>query len=253
MEAPNRRVCVIAHRGNRVVAPENTMVAFRQALEIGADAIETDVQVSLDGVAFLLHDADLSRTTDRAGIASAMMMDAITAADGGSKVGVEYRGERIPTLAELATLCRGRARLVLDLKMDGTIEAIADALLAADFPHDHVSVCTWNDVQAHEVVTIMPEARLVYIDEDRHDDPDEGIADDWFDEIVADGYRGVSLEWSKLGSAAIRSARSHNLPVMTWTVNTPADMAAAIDSGVEGIITDDPQALIRMLEARDLR
>lgn len=253
MESPTKPIRVIAHRGNQILAPENTMIAFRQALDLGVDAIETDVRVSLDGVAFLLHDADLSRTTDQTGDAAALMMDALGAVNAGAKKGVEYHGEPVPTLADLAKLCRGRARLVLDLKVNGTAEAIVAALLEADYPHDHVSVCAWNDVQAHEVLTTLPDTRLIYIDEDPHDETDEIVADGWYDDLIADGYRGVSLEWHHLSDTAIRAARSHELAIVTWTVNSREDMATAIDSGVDGIITDDPKTLISMLRDRGLR
>jgi glycerophosphoryl diester phosphodiesterase len=247
MESPTHKIQIVAHRGNNIIAPENTMVAFRQALDLGATAIETDVRVAADGVAFLFHDDDLDRTTERTGDASALTIHELRAIDAGSRTGSEYRGEPIPSLAELAALCRGQARLILDLKVNGAVEAISNALLDADFPHDHVSVCAWNDVQAHEIHTILPDARMVYIDEDPHHHDDENIADDWYEQLVAEGYRGLSLEWSKLSDAAIRGAHRHDLSIVTWTVNTPDAMRAAVESGVDGIITDDPKTLVSVL------
>src|SRR5881397_2525073 len=71
---PNARL-VIAHRGNRVRAPENTLLAFRQAVEIGADAIEFDVRLTRDGVPVVIHDADLDRTTNGHGLVESYTFD----------------------------------------------------------------------------------------------------------------------------------------------------------------------------------
>jgi len=93
----------MAHRGNRVACPENTLAAFRRALDDGADIIETDLHVTADGEFVCIHDATVNRTTDGRGPVAGMtlaQLKALSALCGRQ----EFEQERIPTLAELAAL-----------------------------------------------------------------------------------------------------------------------------------------------------
>jgi len=112
---------VMAHRGNRVLCPENTLAAFRQAIADGADAIETDLHLTADGVFVCIHDATVDRTTDGTGAVaekSLTELRTLSAAYGRS----EFEAERIPTLAELAALLPGDVALALELKTDRFLE-----------------------------------------------------------------------------------------------------------------------------------
>ena len=84
---------VIAHRGFSAVAPENTLASLRAAMEAGADALEFDLQVSADGVAFLFHDDTLDRTTDGAGAIREWAARDLEGVDGGSWFGERFRGD----------------------------------------------------------------------------------------------------------------------------------------------------------------
>ena len=107
----------MAHRGNRVACPENTLAAFRRALDDGADIIETDLHVTADGEFVCIHDATVNRTTDGRGPVAGMtlaQLKALSAAYG--RQGFEQ--ERIPTLAELAALLPSDVALAIELKTD---------------------------------------------------------------------------------------------------------------------------------------
>lgn len=91
---------VAAHRGNIAQYPENTMIAYKSAYEIGADMIELDLQMTKDGEIVLIHDGDLERTADRAGKISELTLDEVLRADVGIKRGEEFRGTGVPTLRE---------------------------------------------------------------------------------------------------------------------------------------------------------
>lgn len=88
------------HRGDRVHYPENTMAAFQAAVELGLDAIETDVRRTKDGVLVLIHDRDVARTTNGQGLVDEMTLEEIKALDAGSWKGEEFIGTRIPTVEE---------------------------------------------------------------------------------------------------------------------------------------------------------
>ena len=101
--APGALECplVIAHRGGAGTAPENTMAAFRQALDIGCDGVELDVRLSRDKEAVVIHDRRLERTTDGSGFVGAHTMDQLGELDAGAWFGPEYAGERPPSLDDV--------------------------------------------------------------------------------------------------------------------------------------------------------
>jgi glycerophosphoryl diester phosphodiesterase len=121
---------LMAHRGNRVACPENTLVAFQRAIDDGADILETDLHLTADGVFVCIHDAAVNRTTDGSGEVAAMTLGEIkelSAAYGRP----EFITERVPTLAELAALLPVQVALALELKTDRFLEpAVCRDLIA---------------------------------------------------------------------------------------------------------------------------
>lgn len=112
---------LMAHRGNRVSCPENTIAAFRRAIEEGADILETDLHLTADGAFVCIHDATVDRTTDGSGDVAGMTLGeikALSAAHGRA----EFSSERVPTLAELAALMVADVALALELKSDRFLE-----------------------------------------------------------------------------------------------------------------------------------
>jgi glycerophosphoryl diester phosphodiesterase len=112
-----RKPYLMAHRGNRVACPENTLAAFRCALADGADIVETDLHLTADGLFVCIHDATVDRTTDGRGPVAGMTLaqiKALSAAYGRP----EFQEERIPALAELAALVPEDVALGLELKTD---------------------------------------------------------------------------------------------------------------------------------------
>ncbi|MCY4114108.1 MAG: glycerophosphodiester phosphodiesterase family protein [Chloroflexi bacterium] len=118
---------VIAHRGDTVAAPENTLPAFAAAIEAGADGIELDVHPSRDGALVVHHDYYLDRTTDGAGLVGDYTLAELQALDAGSWFDEKFAGERIPTLEDVLGLAGGRVRLEIELK--GTTLAFLDRVL----------------------------------------------------------------------------------------------------------------------------
>lgn len=117
--AAKRVTQIIAHRGASIERPECTLAAIQRAIEVRATAVEIDVRTSLDGELFILHDATLNRTTNGDGPANALTLVELQQLDAGSWFDEGYRGEKIPTLIQAASACRGRIDLLLDLKEQG--------------------------------------------------------------------------------------------------------------------------------------
>ena len=110
-------IWVAAHRGWCSKYPENTMAAFRAALEIGVDQIEIDVRVTRDGELVVIHDATVDRTTNGTGKVSDKLLAELKALDAGSRKGEEFAGERIPTLVEFMELVKDHPTLTLDIEL----------------------------------------------------------------------------------------------------------------------------------------
>jgi glycerophosphoryl diester phosphodiesterase len=129
---PNRtKPYLMAHRGNRVACPENTLSAFRRALADGADIIETDLHLTAEGIFVCIHDATVDRTTDGSGPVADMTVSelkTLSAACGR----VEFDAERIPTLAELARLLPADIALAVELKTDRFLESQVCGQLGAE-------------------------------------------------------------------------------------------------------------------------
>lgn len=240
---PNVRI-VIAHRGNRVALPENTIEALRQAVELGADAIEFDVRLTRDGVPVLMHDPDLDRTTDARGRVSSYMLAELEEVNAGARIsstdGARYR---IPTLEQVLDEFREtpmvievkerRAaepteRLVRHLGMEsrvligsaerGVMEwfyrtglpscaSILDAALLIPFAFIGIA----PQKPRYDVLSLTPE------------------------------YRGFKVPIPRMA----RAARRAGVPTQVWTVNDPREARHLWGEGVAGIVTDDPGAMLR--------
>src|SRR5512136_697214 len=102
------RLLNIAHRGASAAAPQNTLAAFRKAVELGADGVELDVQLSADGAVVVIHDFTVDKTTDGTGRVAAKTLAELKALDAGSRFSPQFAGERIPTLAEVFEAIDGK-------------------------------------------------------------------------------------------------------------------------------------------------
>lgn len=228
---------VIAHRGASLIAPENSLAAIEAALALGADVIELDVHASADGVAVLIHDRALIRTTGRDG-----QVDSFEAATLGPW--------GVPRLADAVAMIEGRdATLCLEFK-DGEYRdaAIAASWLAAQFDLFDLhrrAVANVPLAVAAELRRREPRIRLVVDCETRAGDAAE--ADALAAALAATGAHAVEYEESRVTAAAVRACHRLALPVWAWTANLPADWDRLIACGVDAILTDDAAGLLRHL------
>src|SRR5436309_263912 len=120
---------IVAHRGASALAPENTLAAFRRALEAGAPAVECDVHLTADGAPIVIHDARVDRTTNGTGEVASLTLAALRALDAGGWFDPRFAGERLPTLEETLAIAAGRSRVFVELKPGGGA-ALVDRALA---------------------------------------------------------------------------------------------------------------------------
>ena len=234
-----------AHRGSRVLWPENTMVAFQGAVDLGYRYIETDVHVSRDGRVVIFHDDVLERLTDGAGPFELHDWDDLKSLDAaygfGAEEGFPLRGQGIgmPLLEEAVTtfpdVCFN-----IDLKQAGVAEIVAREVERLGI-EERVLIGSFRDRRirafrraAPGVATSAGPAEVARALVRR---PQRGIGADAFQ--VPERGRGIRLVTPRF----IRRAHEAAKHVHVWTVNEADDMRRLLDLGVDGIVTDRPDVL----------
>ena len=250
---------LIAHRGGSMLAPENTLAAFRLGVEQGSDLVEADVQRSEDGVLVLMHDTTLSRTTDVEQVfpdrapwrVSDFTYEEIQQLDAGSWFSEEYAGEPVPTMAEMVEVLRPtRAGILMELKAPALYPGIEQQVAEefASFPGYVDSAVSaerlvvqsfdWDSMaRYHEVQPAVPVGLLGR--------PAEALLPElstWADQINP-GFRSYD-------AAYVDAVHALGMEVHTYTVNRPEDMHLVLDRGVDGVITNYPDLLEEVLEER---
>jgi len=235
MSWPYPALC--AHRGAGTLAPENTLASLRLGHERGYRMAEIDVKLSADGVAFLLHDATLDRTTNGKGRADASTWRELSQLDAGSWHSPRYAGEPLPTLAAVARFCLAH-RLALNIEIKptpgreretGAAIAIDASVLWKDAPLPPV-VSSFSPVTlsaARDAAADLPRAFLV----DHYDDATIDVARAL--ECIALDVKHTLLTPERVG--AIKAAGLH---LLAWTVNERASVDRLRALGVDTIITD---------------
>jgi glycerophosphoryl diester phosphodiesterase len=160
------RPYVMAHRGNQVTCPENTLAAFRRAIAEGADILETDLHLTADGTFVCIHDATVDRTTDGEGAVAAMDLveiKALSAAHGRP----EFADERIPTLAELMDVIPDDRGLALELKTDRFLEPAVGRQLVSELEdggiRDRTVALSFSLARLQAVQSVAPDLPIGWI------------------------------------------------------------------------------------------
>ncbi len=150
---------ITAHRGAKAAAPENTLAAFKAAIDAGADYVELDVQRSRDGEVVVMHDADFMRMGDDPRRVADLTAAEIATIDIGRKYGPQFAGERAPTLEQVIDLARGRIRINIELKYNvpdpGLAPAVVDLLRREDFI-DQVVITSLDYAALKQVKSLEP-------------------------------------------------------------------------------------------------
>lgn len=227
----------IAHRGAGVLAPENTLSAFKLGAHHGWRMFECDVKLSADAVCFLLHDADLARTTNGQGQAGALTWASLSQLDAGSWHSRAYAGEPVPTLTAIARYVQAN-RLLLNIEIKptpgqetATGQAVAQAVTKLWSPHDTPPLLT----------SFRPESLAAAQAQAPHL-PRGLLLDSWWDGgfEMAQQLACVALVCKHSLWDVQRVERVHRagMRCLSYTVNDPATAQRLIDWGTDGIITD---------------
>lgn len=254
------RPLVIAHQGGEGIAPENTRTAFRQSLAVGADVLDTDVHMTLDGVLVLIHDETVDRTSDGSGEVRDLTLSELRELDFGYHFSTDddqtfpHRGTglSIVTVDELFSEFTD-TRFGIEIKQ--TTPQAADELCALiqEYGHEHrVLVSSFAQENMNRFRDACPdvatsattgEARSFFILQYARL---SGFYSPPFDSLQVPEHRGG---FHVLTDSFVRAARGWNLPVIPWTINDVDDFERIIDDfDPDGINTNYPDRLVRYLE-----
>lgn len=241
---------VIAHRGDSAHRPENTLASFASALELGAELVEFDVQLTRDGHVIVIHDPTLDRTTSGKGDVRTLTLSEVRRFSAGypSRFGEAYAGERVPTLAEVLGLLRGRARAMIEIKKDSVTEGEGDGVEArtivevrkAGLVRD-VAFLSFDRralLRCRELAPEISRGHLFYRAEEA--------------EVIAGareaGCEVVMPEKGMLSEELRDRVREAGLRLATWIVDEPEELVALARFELYGVGSNRPGVLIEALQ-----
>jgi glycerophosphoryl diester phosphodiesterase len=238
----------ISHAACKGHAPENTLAGIEAALRFGVDAIEIDLHLTRDGVPVLMHDDTVDRTTDGTGRVRDLTVEHIRTLDAGARTfDGRFRGERIPTLADVLDLTRRECLLVIEIKQRDIEREVASVVRRVDGA-DHVMIWSFLPDVVSVVRRLMTEIPAAQLWSRRTGDPASLLAG-----AVRRGAQGISVHYSMVDPALVHAARLRGLSVYTWTVDETDEQARVAAAGVDGICTNLPDVLQTTLAAGGYR
>jgi len=254
------RPLVFAHRGGSALAPENTIEAFAQGVELGADGLELDVHLSRDGVVVVHHDFTLDRTTDLAGPLSHRTADELARADAGYHFENPRAGGRasfrgcgigIPSLADVLRRFPD-VRLIIEMKSDARelAEAVA-AVLRRNDALDRVCIGAFGRRALRVMRALEPSVATSAAREEVR----WALYRSWGRwPVRRPAYGGFQIPeiWGLtrvVSPRFVRDAHDAGAAVQVWTVDSEANARRLLDWGVDGLITDRPDLIVPLVAA----
>ena len=246
-------VKIAAHRGGALLWPENSLLAYRNAVALGADLLETDIHLTADDEPVVLHDPTLERTTTgRGAVREARLADLaplrLRGADGSTTT------EPIPTLPQLLDLVAGApgVGLLLEIKVDTAgrrypgIEEKALALVRARGLLERTWIMGFQAETVRRVRELDPSARTVLLvtrgrTERERASPAEAVR---LTQEAGAGWLGINHRL--LDGDVVAAARRAGIGLAAWTVNQESDIRRVLDLGVDVVISDRPDLALRL-------
>lgn len=237
-----------AHRGASGYYPENTMLAFEKAVEMGCMGIETDVQMTDDGVLVLMHDEMVNRTTDGTGFVKDYKFRELRKLDAGSWLSKEFSGVRVPGAEELMEMVKNLNVIInFEIKSgivlyDGIEEKLIDMIYKYDL-QDRVILSSFNHYSIVKCKEISKDIKtgLLYM---------EGLykPENYCRFVGADALHPY---FYTLNEEVIEDIKKEGVMINTFTVNDESYMKFFVNQKIDGIITNYPDKLNKVMEGYD--
>lgn len=229
---------IFAHRGYSALYPENTMIAFRKAIETGCDGIELDVQLSRDGHLVVFHDEAVDRTTDGTGLVRELTLGELGRLDASASFAGRYGRNPVPSLAEYLDLVAG-TRIVTNIEIKDSIfrypgieEKLATMIRERGLER-RVLFSSFNHQSATMIKRLCPDSEIAFIESS------------WLigagAYCAAHGADYLNPRHTFLTEDNVAELRANGVRVQAWTVDDPAEIRRLASLGVDSIITNEPE------------
>jgi len=234
----NHKSFVVAHRGASAVAPENTLAAFKKAIEMGTDYIELDIVNSKEDSLMVIHDHELDRTTNGTGFVFDYTYPELRQLSAGIKFGnPDYINEKIPTLYEVLALAKGKCKVIIEMKVDYIFRQVSDLINKMDM-YESTIVYSWDIYPLDSLSRYDKKVNVMY----SHDQ----YAEEDLIKINSLGIKYMGYG-GNLTDEFLQLSKYYGLKIFKWTASTPAEMIVYNRQKVFGILVDNPIEMIKII------
>ena len=238
-------IWIVGHRGVKAIRPENTLISFQKAIELGLDGLETDVHMTTDGQLVLHHDDELDRTTDGTGKIESYSFAELRKLDAGVRFSPEYAGQRIPRLEELLEMVED-PDFFLNIEMKDyrpeALRKIIETMERYGFHDRYVIACFDANVTtlAHKEYGVKTQGFPLYMV--------QNVKEDTESHYYASGiYRGdLNTQW-------VEDYKKKGIDPWCWCTDTEEEVRSVITKGVTLVTVNDPYAALKVLRGKDLK
>ena len=240
----------VAHRGHSIAYPENTLEAYRKAIELGVEMVECDVNITRDGKLVMMHDPTLDRTTNGSGPVSAAIWEEIQRLDDGGKFKPEFAGARIPSTEETLLLYKETGTLsCFEVKGANADESNRIALGLVDLFVKHTMLDTaFMSSYHHEALQLArskcPELLLApeRLPDDAPPDPPEALR-----QAKSFAAPVIQHQYTVLTADVMRVLHENQIAVWSWPTTDEASMLFSMEVGADALMGDDVELMLEVL------
>lgn len=247
-------VNIIAHRGANKRAPQNTIPAFKKAIELGTDGFETDVHLSKDGVPVICHNYTIDETSNGSGEIENMTLEELRQYDFGSYFDPKFEGTTLPTLDEFLDLAVGKGLKVLNIELkpekdDARRETLVKKTLEAVEARglsDILLISSFSKEILEYIKQINPKCKTAFLYPAGYKRAHLAVLPPYAAMEKMQCHAAHPHKLCIRGNF-VKNAHAKGLQVNVWTVNESEDIRNMIQAGVDGIITDCPDRVRSIL------
>lgn len=240
----------VAHRGHSIAYPENTLEAYRKAIELGVEMVECDVNITRDGKLVMMHDPTLDRTTNGSGPVSAATWEEIQRLDDGGKFKPEFAGARIPSTEETLLLYKETGTLsCFEVKGANADESNRIALGLVELFVKHAMLDTaFMSSYHHEALQLArakcPELLLApeRLPDDAPGDPPEALR-----QAKSFAAPVIQHQYTVLTADVMRVLHENQIAVWSWPTTDEASMLFSMEVGADALMGDDVELMLEVL------
>ncbi|MCT4612294.1 MAG: glycerophosphodiester phosphodiesterase family protein [Clostridia bacterium] len=236
---------ITAHRGAQELAPENTINAFKKAIDIGAHGIELDVQLTKDEEVVVIHDYRIDRTSNGLGRVSDYNLEEIRSMDFGGWYSEEYKGEKIPKFIEVINIIKNE-NIKLNVELKSNINDTANVLV-----NKVVEIIEENNILDNVIVTSFNHKELVEVKKLNSNIETgilyEGVLNNLIEYAKSIGATSIHPDYEYINKELIDLAHENDMKVRAWYIHgmtAQADLKKLIEYGIDGLIVNNPKMFL---------